>query len=158
MRNSLVAINTVSGLEKIGNSVLDSTLTAFMRPDANLSDEIGDNGNYDINLDKGDSVAQSQAITVKPQIGGPEALRSVTTSSTTATPSTSPPTSSSTTLSTTIGTTAKTTITTTTKAPATSSTTRRNRTRPPIRRTNQRQNNRRNTTTTTTKAPVAVGL
>lgn len=90
MRNSLVAINTVSSLEKIGNSVIDSTLQAFMRPDANLNEELGDSGNYDINLDKlGDVPATTTVSTITTTTTtAPPTTNS--TSTTTTTPRSSP--------------------------------------------------------------------
>lgn len=86
MRNSLVAINTVSSLEKLGNSVLDSTLQVFMRPDANLSEELGDSGNYDINLDKETTTTNAvitttpQPASIAPESPAPAVLATITTS------------------------------------------------------------------------------
>lgn len=166
MRNSLVAINTVSTLERLGNSVLDSTLTAFMRPDADLNEEIGDNGNYDINLDKPEVVKNNQeesrttsqapnvttTVTISPPTNSSSAALVAQTPTqppkTSPKPSTVAPTTPkpTTPASTTLARVSTTPTPTTDKADQ--STTRR--TRRPIRnRANQRRNSTTSTTTTT---------
>lgn len=148
MRNSLVAVSTVASLERLSNSVLDSTLTAFLQPDVNANEEFGDDGNYDIDLNKPLNVNETTRV----QLSNNSTLTSLAPTTTSAT---------STTSSTTTTTTTKTTTTTTLKPSVSSTastatstdkqTSTRRTTRPPNRRAGNRSTQRRNSTTTTPK-------
>lgn len=158
MRNSLVAINAVSSLEKLGNTVLDSTLQAFLRPDAEMNNDFEDAGVYDINLDKPEQALNqigpngSQPSDLWLPFSTPATTVAAPAPTTTTTPTT-------TTNTTPAATTTAESITTTTEKPTTTTTTTR---RPTIRptnrrqngRPNQRRNNSRQTSTTTTPRPI----
>lgn len=156
MRNSLVAINTVSSLEKISNSVLDSTLQVFMRPETNLTAEIGDSGEYDIDLDKIDQIQPDyRPISSFNKISTATIATTTPNTITSSKPATKATTTTSITSTTTTTTTTTTSTTTTTPAPVVFSSsvkpsTRRPNGRPSVRRTRPSR--------TTTKKPSTVPL
>lgn len=148
MRNSLVAINTVSSLERLGNDVLDSTLHVFLKPDAETTDDSADSGNLDINLDRNfDTTTQASSTQPTQSILNRQSLGPITTTTTTTT-------------------TTSTTTSTTTPAPSQSSTnltsstirSTSRATRPPSARQTRRPNNRQNNRRTTQRATSASSL
>lgn len=135
MRNSLVAINAVSSLEKISNSVIDSTLQVFMKPEVNGTDD--SNAGYDIDMDKMEFTPDYRPAS--------EFKRQTQPVATTASDATRP-TSTSVPLKATPGSTVATT--TTTIKPSSSQPTKRPSRRPATRRNNQRTTSMPNSTRT----------
>lgn len=163
MRNSLVAINAVSSLEKLGNSVLDSTLQAFMRPDPEAAEDFDEAGVYDINLDKPEPLAnngspKTNSSEVSPLPSSPLASSAAasTTSSTTTTTTSTTSTTTTTPKPTSAPTNSPTTSSTTpeTPRPTRRVTNRPNNNRRTQNRPNQRRTAQRPTSSTTTTTPL----